>query len=110
MRLPWVHKQIAEKLGFAPYQGTLNVRVGNEDGAMLARAMKKARAVEISSVDGFHRGKCFKAHLRGNAKCAVIVPEVTDYPENVLELIASASLRESLCLKDGDIVDVTIAV
>ena len=40
--------------------------------------------------------------------CAVVIPQIEDYPENVLEIIASVNLRETLNLKDGE--DVTVSV
>jgi riboflavin kinase len=41
-------------------------------------------------------------------KCAIIVPEVENYPENVIEVIAPVNLREKFKLKDGDMVEVRI--
>jgi riboflavin kinase len=39
--------------------------------------------------------------------CAVIIPQIQDYPENVLEVIAQVNLREKLGLKDGDAIAVS---
>jgi CTP-dependent riboflavin kinase len=44
----------------------------------------------------------------GSVECAVVFPEVADYPEDVIELIASTNLREKLHLVDGDLVDLKI--
>ena len=43
-----------------------------------------------------------------NLECAIIVPEVENYPEDIMEIIASTSLREKLRLEDGNIVEVKI--
>ncbi|MDH5482387.1 MAG: CTP-dependent riboflavin kinase [Candidatus Bathyarchaeota archaeon] len=106
---PWVRKQIIEKLGFIPYPGTLNIELAGDD-VKLKKLLVMAKPTEISPVTGFCRGKCFKAHLMDNVKCAIIIPEITDYPENVLEIIASVNLREKLLLKNGDTVKVKLTL
>jgi riboflavin kinase len=108
IELPSVKRQITEKLGFIPYSGTLNLRLAEDDVLKLAELLKEARQVEISRSDGSCRGKCYEARLAGNLKCAIIVPEVPEYPENVMEVIASAKLREKLQLEDSDTVEVMI--
>jgi len=107
VKLPWVRRQIIEKLGFTPFAGTLNIRVA-EDGTKLKKLLGKARATEILPVAGFHRGKCFKAYLAGSLECAIVIPEVARYPEGIIEIISSANLREKLRLKDNDVVEVKI--
>ena len=107
MKLPWVRKQLIEKLGFTPLLGTLNLRL-TEDGTRLKKLLAKARATEILPAAGFCRGKCFKAYLAGSLECAIVVPEVDEYPEGIIEIISSANLREKLRLKDNDVVEVKI--
>lgn len=107
LKLPWVKRQIKEKLGFLPYEGTLNVRL-NEDNIKLIKALTSAKGIEIMPQSGFCRGKLFKACLMSNVYCAVVVPEVAGYREDVIELVASVSLRERLRLSDGDLVDVKV--
>jgi len=107
VKLPWVRKQIIQKLGFTPFPGTLNIRL-TEDGTKLKKLLAKARATEILPAAGFCRGKCFKAYLAGSLECAIVVPEVARHPEGIIEIISSANLREKLRLKDNDVVEVEI--
>jgi len=109
IQLPWVRKQIAEKLGFIPYPGTLNIKTtgGSRE---LKELLKNEKAIEISPIEGFCRGRCFKAILIGNLKCAIIVPEIPNYPENTVEIIAQVNLREKFKLKDGDVIEVKIVI
>ena len=109
IQLPWVRKQIAEKLGFIPYPGTLNIKTtgGSRE---LKELLKNEKAIEISPIEGFCRGRCFKAILIGNLKCAIIVPEIPNYPENTVEIIAQVNLREKFKLKDGDVIEVKIMI
>jgi CTP-dependent riboflavin kinase len=41
-------------------------------------------------------------------KGAIIIPLVPDYPHAQLEIISSEHIKESLSLKDGDIVDLEV--
>lgn len=107
IELPWVKRQIVEKLGFTPYRGTLNIELTKEEFEKRA-LLEKAQAIEISPVKGFSRGKCFKANVMDKLECAIVIPEVPNYPENVIEVIAPTNLREKLQLRDGDSVEVKI--
>jgi riboflavin kinase len=107
IKLPWVSKQVVEKLGFIVYTGTLNVKLIAES-VVIKKSLKNARAIEISPIEGFCRGRCFLAYFMQDLKCAIIVPEVENYPEDVIEVVASVNLREKFKLKDGDMVEVRI--
>ena len=107
IRLPWVRKQIAEKLGFIPYTGTLNIKLTAES-ITIKKPLENARAIEISPVKGFCRGRCFPAYFIKDLKCAIIIPEVENYPEDVIEVVTPVNLREKFELKDGDMVKVKI--
>jgi riboflavin kinase len=109
IQLPWVKTQIAEKLGFIPYPGTLNIKI-TEGSREFEKLLKKEKMTEILPAKGFCRGRCFKAILMDNLKCAIIVPEIPNYAENIIEVIARVNLREKLKLKDGDVVEVQIAI
>src|SRR5208283_3367809 len=72
--LPWVKRQIQEKLGFTPYSGTLNIRLSKE-GEKQKKLLENAEQLEISPAKGYCTGKLFKAHIDG-LECAIIVPQV----------------------------------
>ena len=107
IKLPWVKTQISERLGFVPYSGTLNIKLIGE-GVKIKKLLKKAKPMKISPAKGFCRGRCFKAFLMENLECAVVIPEIVDYPEDVIEVIASVNLRRELQLEDGNMVEVKI--
>ena len=104
--LPWVKRQIEEKLGLAPYRGTLNVML-SEESVKRKKLLEKARSIKVCPSDGYCNGVLFKASI-GTLECAIIVPEVAGYPKDALEIIASVNLREALQLEDGGEVTVTI--
>lgn len=107
IKLPWVRRQIIEKLGFIPYPGTLNIKT-SEHVSELKEFLKRTYTIEISPAKGFCRGRCFKACFMDNIECAIIIPEVENYPEDVIEVIASINLREKFQLKDGDMIEIKI--
>jgi riboflavin kinase len=107
IQLPWAKKQIAEKLGFIPYPGTLNIKTTG-DIHKLEKLLKKEKTIEILSAKGFCRGRFFNACFMDALKCAIVIPQVENHPEDVLEVIAPINLRQKFNLKDGDTVDVQI--
>lgn len=106
LNLVWVRQQVEEKLGFSPYPGTLNIRLTSES-TNLKRTLVKAPGVEIVPVPGFYSGKLFRASLMGLG-CAVIIPEVPRYPEDVIEVISSVNLRKRFNLADCDLCEVEV--
>ncbi len=107
-RLPWVKRQMEDKLGFTPYPGTLNLKLSGEH-VKLRKLLHEAEGVEILPTEkGYCRGKCLMAYLMDSIACAVVLPAVPGYPEDVLEVLAPVNLRERLDLKDGDSVEITV--
>jgi len=108
--LLWVKEQIVRKLGFVPYVGTLNIRLTKNDVRKVGRALKDAEAIEISPKAGFSRGKCYRASLTDGIDCVIVIPDVTDYPEDILEIVAPVNLRDRFHLGDGDLLDVRVCL
>jgi riboflavin kinase len=108
LELPWVKRQIKQKLGFTPYPGTLNIML-SEESVKRKKLLKKAHSIKVYPADGYCSGTLIKAFI-GKLKCAIVAPEVTGYPKDVLEIIAPANLRETLQLEDGGEVTVTVAL
>ncbi len=101
-------KQFIEKLGFDPYPGTLNIKLDSQS----AELKKTITAnLKISGFKDHNRtfgsGACFNVMIL-DIKGAVITPERTHYPEDVIEVIAPVNLREYLKVKDGSIVQVEV--
>ena len=107
VNLSWVKKQINEKIRFNPYPGTLNLRLKNEMGV---DKLRKANGITIIPEKGYCEGKCFKALIMGKVKGAVVLPDVPKYPADVLEILAPVNLRETLGLKDGMELEITITI
>lgn len=108
LSLPWVQEQITEKLGFKPFQGTLNLRLNEESIQAKRELVKTGKAIRIVPVKGFCCGLCYRTRIMDKIDGAIIIPQVQDYPEDLLEVIAPVSLRKTLGLKEGDEVRLTV--
>jgi len=106
--LPWVKRQIEEKLGFTPYSGTLNIRLSNES-AKQKKLLENAERLEVYPEKGYCTGILIKANI-DSLEGAIIIPQVPNYPSDVLEVIAPWYLRERLKIADGSEVTVTVNV
>lgn len=102
-------KQFEAKLGFTPFPGTLNLSLESQSIAT-RKKLDGRKGIEIEGFESekrtFGGGKCFPCKiLCDNAegiKSAVIIPDRTHYPEDVLEIISPVYLRCELKLEDGD--------
>jgi riboflavin kinase len=106
LELSWVKQQIKQKLGFAPYPGTLNVML-SEESTQRRELLEKAHSIKICPADGYCTGALFKAFI-GTLQCAIIVPDVAGYPKALLEVIAPCNLRATLQFEDGSEVTITV--
>jgi riboflavin kinase len=102
--------QFRDKLDFKPFPGTLNVRL-NDESAQLRDNMDFMEPLVIQGFnDGersFGGGKCYPIEIDG-IKSAIIIPDRTHYPADLLEIIAPLKLREALKLNDGDEVKIVV--
>ena len=106
--LPWVKRQIEGKLGFSPYSGTLNLRLTKESLEKRIK-LENTSGISVEPQAGYCPGIMFRACI-GVLDCAVVVPQIPNYPSDVLEVIASVCLREQLKLVDGSSVTVSVNV
>jgi len=106
-------KRFKECLGYAPYPGTLNIKL--EDSSVMQR-LTELRSRDGIRVKGFTIGgesfsavTCFDGELKGE-RVTLLFIEVTYYNETVAELISPTYLRGKLGLRDGDLVTFTVDV
>ncbi|MDG5818837.1 CTP-dependent riboflavin kinase [Natronococcus sp. A-GB7] len=109
-------RQFAERLGYEPFPGTLNVDL-REDSVRRRSAMA---SLEPVSIDGWededrtygpavcHPAIVETADGERYEEAHIIAPERTHHDEDQLEVIAPEKLREEIDLEDGDRVTVTV--
>lgn len=102
-------EQFRQKLGFAPYPGTLNLKLEGTELTKL-EVLQKADGVLIEGfTDGgrtFGGAKCFRASLQ-DVPCVTILPIRSHY-QDVLEVISRDKLRDRLGLHDGEMLEVDV--
>ena len=107
----WVRQAIRESVGFDPYPGTLNMRPrGDDDLSRWQRLRREGGRIVLPSPDaGFCDAFLFTGFLEGwepaagpRERIAVVVPEVSDYPADKLEVIAAVSFKQARSVRDGD--------
>jgi len=105
-------KQITEKLGFKPYNGTLNLKLSNEHDIKMRIELEVCPAIEIEGFKNIDRSfglvKCYPTIIDNKVKGAVVIATRSHYDTSVIEIIAPMSLRKHLKLKDGHKVKVEI--
>jgi len=106
--IPWVKKQFIDKLGINPYPGTFNITVRAEDREKL-NTVRESTGVKIIPEDvNFCTANSFPVLVNGKIKGAAIIPLVLNYPQAQLEVISTENIKQSLSLKDGDLVEIEV--
>ena len=108
-QLDWVKSQCAEKLGFVPFPGTLNIEVPAAD--ISVDDLLTGNVISLLPPDPNNcAAQAVPIHLEGT-DAAVVIPEKKARVHNhtVFEIIAPVNLREALQKNDGDLVSVTIS-
>ena len=100
IQLPWVQEQFLEKARFTPFKGTLNLKLSGKD-VILRRKLEVATSLRIRPEAGYCEAKLYLASIR-NLECAVVIPQVEDYPEDVLEVVSPVDLKKELRVRDKD--------
>jgi riboflavin kinase len=105
-------RQITEKLGFEPYQGTLNLKLSDDYDIKTRIELESYPAVEVEGFKSADRSfglvKCYPAIIGNKVKGALVIATRSHYDVSVLEIIAPVYLRKQLNLKDGHKVKVEV--
>ena len=108
-QLDWVREQCLEKLGFAPWPGTLNLEISMDHVAVIEE-LKVTEGLELVSPDSnYCSGHVFPVSIEG-LSAAVVLPseDVRVHAKNIIEIIAPKMLKDALNATDGDWVTLTI--
>jgi riboflavin kinase len=114
MSLKGYTKQFKSKIGYVPFPGTFNVKLGKKEYTETIRQFEGMEGVHI---DGYSDGKrtygwvkCFKAKLNSSFDCELIRLERTHHDTSTVELIAKNNLRKTAKLSDGSKITITIPI
>jgi CTP-dependent riboflavin kinase len=109
MALDWVQHALQRILGFTPFPATLNLRPDSED-IQTWRRVRSGDGIPLPPVTGgFCAARLFPVTIQvpanrtsASTPGAVLLPEVGDYPEDKIEIVAAVRLKDTLGIGDGD--------
>lgn len=114
MSLRGYTKQFKTKIGYIPFPGTLNVKLGKKE---YTEAVRQFEGMDGIQIDGHSDGKrtygwvkCFNAKLNSSIDCQLIRLERTHHDSSTIELISKNNLRKSAKLSDGSKVTISIPI
>ena len=114
MSLKGYTKQFKSKIGYVPYPGTLNIKLGKKE---YTEAVRQFEGMEGVRINGYSDGKrtygwvkCFNAKLNSNVDCQLIRLERTHHDKSTIEVISKNNIRKSAKLSDGSKVTITIPI
>jgi riboflavin kinase len=111
MRLQGYSKQFAQKLGFTPFPGTLNLRLSS-DYFWIKKELETLPAIIITRFQTqsrtFGQVKCFRATIEETMEGAIILINRTHHEDRIIEIIAPENLRKTLELVEGSKVHVSV--
>ncbi|MBW9220255.1 DUF120 domain-containing protein [Methanothermococcus sp. SCGC AD-155-N22] len=96
-------------LGYYPYEGTLNIKLSE----YTPLDMSKCLEIEGFEYEGkkYYGVKVLPAKVSKDEfaiKGALIFPEKSNHPKDIVEVISPLNLRNYLSLKNGDIVKIVV--
>ena len=102
-QLDWVQQQCLDKLGFAPWPGTLNLEIPMDRVAVIEELKVKEGMELVSPDSNYCSGHVFPVSIEG-IPAAIVLPaeDVRVHAKNIVEIISPEMLKESLNVKDGD--------
>jgi riboflavin kinase, archaea type len=101
MSLPWVCEAVRRLAGFTPYPGTLNVRLVPDMIGSWRELRRRGGLVLQPPPDQPCGARLYPVVVAPGIGAAIIVPDLTRYGDDVLEVIAPIELRGRLGLQDG---------
>ncbi|HET9916617.1 MAG TPA: DUF120 domain-containing protein [Candidatus Binatia bacterium] len=109
MALDWVQELLNERLGYHPFPATLNVRPKDaEDAQVWQRVQTDHAGTPLTTATAGHCGaKLYRVEIYRDATSAkvggaILLPEVDDYPQDKIEIVAPVRLKDHFRVHDGD--------
>ena len=112
MAMPGYKNQFVKKLGYAPFPGTLNIKLEDQ---VYVNAKKELDRYPGVFIDGFSDGKrtygwakCYNAVINDKVNGALLVIERTHHGDSVIEVIAPIKIKDAANIRDVDKVSIKV--
>ena len=110
MTLDWVRDALHKGLGFTPFPATLNLRPkADRDAETWKHVQNASGGIFVPPMDGrFCSARLYPVRIQTpegsgtEVSCAVLLPDVSDYPRDKIEIVAPIHLKDALGVKDGE--------
>ncbi|HJX10234.1 MAG TPA: DUF120 domain-containing protein [Candidatus Binatia bacterium] len=110
MAMDWVQQALKERLGFAPFPATLNLRPRAPEDARLWDALRQeSEGISLPTADGHCSARLYRVEIHRpegrpseKVRGAVLVPDVSEYPKEKIEIVAPVRLKDVFGVQDGD--------
>lgn len=110
-QIEWVRRQLVELAGIDPHPGTVNLRLTDPINLMRWRRWRDSPGYRMDPPDAANcSARCYPVQIAGRVPGAVVLPEVADYPEEKMELVAALALRQHLALGEGARIGVALCL
>lgn len=106
MSLPVYKTQFEKQLNFSPFPGTLNIKIGEEEIDTI-HSINEDKLEVIEGKENFGDVLLIHATLNDEIDGAIVFPKKTTH-KNILEFITSKKLKETMGIKDGDSVKISL--
>ena len=107
MSLPVYKTQFEKQLNFTPFPGTLNIKISEEEIDTIHNIDEDNLKI-IEGKENFGDVLLIQATLNDEVDGAIVFPKKTTHNENILEFITSKKLKDTMGIKDGDPVKITL--
>ena len=100
-QLDWVRRQFIELAGIDPHPGTVNLSVNDRHREQWKSWCALPGAAMESEDAAFCSARCYPVRVEGRIPGAIVLPQVADYPEHKVEVVAALPVRQHLSLDEG---------
>ena len=114
MSLRGYAKQFKAKLGYAPFPGTLNVKLKDKEFIEAKRALDAYPGIMINGFSDDKRTygwvKCYPARANNLVDTALILLERTHHDDSIIELISKDNIKKATRLSTGSQISIHVPV
>lgn len=108
-QIEWVRRQFIDLAGIDPHPGTVNLALGDQVNRTRWRRWRDTPGHAMTPADAaFCSARCYPVRIEGRLPAALVLPEIADYPEDKIELVAALPVRRHLSLDEGALIRVEL--